>query len=970
MKLGRNPLLILLLTWYACRVNAQLPSVRIWPVGDSITEGCCLSVGGAYRTELYQLLSNAGYNVEFVGSLEDVVPPPNLPDTHHEGHDGYRIDDIDAGILTWSSQIDPPDVVLLHIGTNDAAQNDDMAGAPDRLRKLIADIATLYPYAKIIVATLIPAGVDYTKNGISVEEIIENYNASIPGVVRSEAGSGIQVFFTDMHGALSAADLSDPLSGLHPSSNGYAKMATNWFEAISGVIQPLGTPDPPAVVDVQASIDLSHVTVGFSKPISDESVSAGSYQINGGVSVLEAALDSSKRIVTLKTSPQHPKTQYLLTVNHISDRLPQQNQLISTNVAFQSGFVDEAVDYDLVYSLRIPTHADFSAGGVPYDVDNHAVTGPFARVAYYLQLQANGGSAQSLWVSMDAFTSEPAMIGVPTLGSGAFFQRRLANLRVYSNVPGIATGSFPTGGNMEFWWGNYLPNNSESIPGASNSLYDWGDSASPTDPAGYGSMQIHNYSARQTLFAYNGWGGDGYISDLGIGNSPGSNPDWTFAENATNYTTRILQVYVLPEFQLTVNSSPNTTSPSITVVPNDIQGRGDGSGGFTRTYANGTLVSLTAPLTADGRSFQKWQLNGADYSTSPNVSVALSGSETLTAVYASSVVGSFVFYNHSFWDGNDPSANAQDDHAIATDKSPLLPGQVAAFRNYTSYSRGINGIMIDISGLAGNLGLGDVEFRIGNDSRPATWVSAPSPATLAVRRGAGINGSDRVTCLWPDNAIENEWLEVKVLATANTGLAAPYVFFFGNSIGETGDSPSDANVTSVDALRVLRNRATGVSITDPFDMDRDGNVMVNDASICLKHLSAGISALQLINLSAGLTAIETGGSASGTLSPAVQPFKPIIGASSASAIAAPQLLGAFVSVNGIKIRFADGNNGYRRSRVLWKRELGDLQWQELPAGWNVLETNGIREVQIPAKGAWPHGFFGVFPEQSNGTLDR
>ena len=43
-------------------------------------------------------------------------------------------------------------------------------------------------------------------------------------------------------------------------------------------------------------------------------------------------------------------------------------------------------------------------------------------------------------------------------------------------------------------------------------------------------------------------------------------------------------------------------------------------------------------------------------------------------------------------------ANKFDDLAIA-DKEALLPGDDALFINYTSYSRGINGIMIDVEGL-------------------------------------------------------------------------------------------------------------------------------------------------------------------------------------------------------------------------------------------------------------------------------
>ena len=45
----------------------------------------------------------------------------------------------------------------------------------------------------------------------------------------------------------------------------------------------------------------------------------------------------------------------------------------------------------------------------------------------------------------------------------------------------------------------------------------------------------------------------------------------------------------------------------------------------------------------------------------------------------------------------------------------------------------------------------------------------------------------RVEIIWADGAIENEWVQVTVLADADTGLAAPDVFYFGNAIGDSGN---------------------------------------------------------------------------------------------------------------------------------------------------------------------------------------
>ena len=212
--------------------------------------------------------------------------------------------------------------------------------------------------------------------------------------------------------------------------------------------------------------------------------------------------------------------------------------------------VPELADYDLVYELPIPTTSTLGATGRPaYSFDNSAYyTGEtsFDRVAYYLELLPSGSSTQRwVCVSLDAFTREAGKIGVPAFATGAVFQQRAANLNVASSEPGVTAGTGIQTGNIEFWGLNYGQANAALVPNASGSVYDAGDQMVASGY--YGSMQIHNYSvngtaATQTLFAYNRWGNGGN-SDIGIGNAPGANTDWTFAQNATAYDRRTLQVF-------------------------------------------------------------------------------------------------------------------------------------------------------------------------------------------------------------------------------------------------------------------------------------------------------------------------------------------------------------------------------------------------------------------------------------------
>jgi hypothetical protein len=213
------------------------------------------------------------------------------------------------------------------------------------------------------------------------------------------------------------------------------------------------------------------------------------------------------------------------------------------------------------------------------------------------------------------------------------------------------------------------------------------------------------------------------------------------------------------------------------------------------------------------------------------------------------VAGRHVFYNRSAFDGNNPAANAADDAAIATDKRALLPGQTATFANYTSYSRGINGIMVDIAGLAAMPGAGDFSFKVGNDANVGAWTTLSTGPAVSVRLGAGVGGSDRVTLVWPDNAVQQKWLQVTVKATIGTGLASADVFYFGNAIGDAGNSAFDAAVNYADeqgARAHPRGPSNAAPVIFRWDFNRDRRVNSVDQLIARKHRTTAANDLNFI----------------------------------------------------------------------------------------------------------------------------
>ena len=66
--------------------------------------------------------------------------------------------------------------------------------------------------------------------------------------------------------------------------------------------------------------------------------------------------------------------------------------------------------------------------------------------------------------------------------------------------------------------------------------------AGETTP-GYGSLQIHDTASKTTLLAFNNFRA-GRDADVGIGNNPEGNPDWTFSKSAQNWTSGTLMVLV------------------------------------------------------------------------------------------------------------------------------------------------------------------------------------------------------------------------------------------------------------------------------------------------------------------------------------------------------------------------------------------------------------------------------------------
>lgn len=251
-------------------------SARIWPLGDSITYGASWPrpTPGGYRTALDQILTREDFSHRFVGTWR-LNSSPTLDadgEAAHDGHSGYRVDQVARDLdglahggtdngghwLTGTPRRAAltPDVVLIHLGTNDVLQDWDprrfptrtgraalsnprqraefVADLTRRLATLLDRIQALRPRTELVVATVTP--IDTPVLG----SVVATYAVSVRRLVAVLRAKGMPITLADVYaaftlpGARGSSVLPGLLSGdrVHPSALGYAVMARTFAAAI------------------------------------------------------------------------------------------------------------------------------------------------------------------------------------------------------------------------------------------------------------------------------------------------------------------------------------------------------------------------------------------------------------------------------------------------------------------------------------------------------------------------------------------------------------------------------------------------------------------------------------------------------------------------------------------------------------------------------------------------------------------
>lgn len=192
----------------------------------------------------------AGESATFVGT--EIKGPETLDGVlfprENEGRSGWAIAQTEAPfqrrgglteIVESSFEKSKPQIVLLHIGTNDIGSvvtlpMDYVPTMNERLEILVDRIEKAAPKALLVVAQILPMGggppfEDPTNKQIKI------YNAGIRAMVERRRARGQWILTVDMWTAFATNKDYNKLAGdgIHPSDAGYDVMAKVWHDAIA-----------------------------------------------------------------------------------------------------------------------------------------------------------------------------------------------------------------------------------------------------------------------------------------------------------------------------------------------------------------------------------------------------------------------------------------------------------------------------------------------------------------------------------------------------------------------------------------------------------------------------------------------------------------------------------------------------------------------------------------------------------------
>lgn len=228
--------------------QAQNNPISIMPMGDSVTARGSFPES-SYRYWLWLDLTNAGFNVQFVGQnsgVSDGAPANSWPDEEYEGGPLGGIPDGD-GWTTTDGILDAPNaasltpqILLLDLGANDIIAGTSLDQIQTNLETIVDTFAANDPGVIVILA--VPTG--FAADPSSTRQVQRQQRADqskmagvVNRVVRTERKAGVDIEGVNLFSGYNVH--KDTVDLTHPNIQGEQQIARKYFKKLRPIIKKM-----------------------------------------------------------------------------------------------------------------------------------------------------------------------------------------------------------------------------------------------------------------------------------------------------------------------------------------------------------------------------------------------------------------------------------------------------------------------------------------------------------------------------------------------------------------------------------------------------------------------------------------------------------------------------------------------------------------------------------------------------------
>jgi hypothetical protein len=363
----------LLLLFLSITIDAK--PLRIMTLGDSITYGNSrvdekgnaprhVSERYTYRGPLWKKLKDAKISFDFVGSKKSGQAYDTNFDPNNDGYPGETSFEIAERTYDLVKEY-TPDVILLHIGSND--EGTDMGGVKEILEMIDTHEGAHNTSVHVIIALIIDKKPSSSR--------IKNYNVALKALVTKRWKSGDKLTLVDMYKGAKLTK-NDYVDGIHPSKSGYNKMADVWFKALTTPYKaysqkPIAKDDKIEIdtgsvatinvvvndIDYQKDIDISSVFFKNNTQVL-EVTGEGQWEVsNKGIVTFTPnkifTSDPTPITYTIKDTKKNQSKPAKITINYRNKSLEAYPTSIVNKTFIESQSIDEASN-SITFITRIP----------------------------------------------------------------------------------------------------------------------------------------------------------------------------------------------------------------------------------------------------------------------------------------------------------------------------------------------------------------------------------------------------------------------------------------------------------------------------------------------------------------------------------------------------------------------------------------------------------------------------------------